>query len=253
MCLIPFNKTWAYDLELWQQVLAQHVNGDGLVDYAGIKAHPEPLDKFVESLKNFGPHTYPDKFRSDASRLAYWINTYNALVLYGIKNAYPVTSVTDILPDFGFFKSHTYFVDGKRYTLDNIEHDMIRAEFADPRIHAALNCGAMSCPRLFAEPFSPQRLETQLQASMEKMVRTPRHVRLDLGAKTLYLSSIFNWFKADFLNWLEDRKEVERPTLTRYIGLFQTDEMRLTLESIGDPSIVFLDYDWGLNTQAVTD
>ena len=78
-----------------------------------------------------------------------------------------ISSVTEIASVFGFFKIYQFTVGGRRFTLDQIEHEIIRKWFADPRIHAAINCAAVSCPRLLNKAFTPDELDDQLNAVCE--------------------------------------------------------------------------------------
>ena len=59
-------------------------------------------------------------------------------------------------------------------TLDQIENQVIRPRFHDPRVHAALNCGARSCPPLHGHAFTEANLERNLTSMMQRMVRNTR-------------------------------------------------------------------------------
>jgi len=248
LLLLMGGKSFAYDSTLWANVLSTFVQEDGMVDYKHLKLEPQQLDGFVAQLKTTGPTFKPALFPTRADRFAFWLNAYNALVLYGVKEAYPVTSVTEIEPNFGFFKKKAFQVDGQRLTLDQIEHEILRPVFQDPRIHAAINCAAKSCPKLNLIPFQASQLEHQLQSAMHNMIHSPKHVRLDLDQKTLYLSQIFSWFQSDFTNWLRQNQPNMSASLIEYIGLFVTEKQNKLLRG-NDLKIVFQEYDWSLNDQ----
>lgn len=232
----------------FDRVVQRFVDENGLVNYKQLKAESKDLDDFVAQLKKVGPTVTPQLFTTRADSFAFWLNAYNALVLYGVKEAYPISSVTDILPDFGFFKKQVFQVDGQRLTLDQIEHGILRPIFQDPRIHAAINCAARSCPKLNSTPFQASHLEDQLQSAMSNMIHSQKHVRLDLAQKTLYLSKIFSWFQTDFTGWLKQNQPNVPSTLIGYIGLFITKSQNEGLRD-KDLKIVFNEYDWSLNDQ----
>ncbi|MFT5369635.1 MAG: hypothetical protein ACI8V2_004613 [Candidatus Latescibacterota bacterium] len=235
---------------LWSTVLSAFVDRDGFVNYAGLKAQPQSLDAFVSQLATQGPRVTPEYFTTRSDSLSFWLNAYNALVVFGVKTAYPIASVRDILPNDGFFKQQTFVVDGQNWTLDQIEHTILRGQFKDPRIHAAINCGARSCPKLNLKPFTARTLGSQLEDAMRQLVRSPNHVRFDSHTKTLYLSQIFAWFKSDFTQGAVEVGPKTQGKLVDYIASFLTDENRKSLHSISDLQIVFQAYDWSLNDQA---
>ena len=125
----------------------------------------------------------------------------------GVAKAYPISSVTEIAPVFGFFKIYQFTLGGRRFTLDQIEHEIIRKRFADPRIHAAINCAAVSCPRLLNKAFTPDELDDQLNAVMRDMIRNPMHVQIDRETGVVNLSAIFNWFSSDFTSYVQARED----------------------------------------------
>lgn len=233
-----------------KQVLSDYVDGNGLVDYAGLKAHPQRLKAFVLALAQNGPTARPQNFVSRSDSLAFWINAYNALVLYGVTEAYPITSVTQIGPNFGFFKEIQFSVDGRNLTLDHIENSIIRPTFKDPRIHAAINCAAQSCPRLLQVPFVPGELESQLDKAMAQMIRSPMHVQFDFESKTLHLSQIFNWFQSDFVGLAGKATNTEESALVAYVVGYLPEADRRKIRAIENWKIAFNEYDWSLNELA---
>ncbi len=175
----------ALDVEPWERVLGSHVRNGG-VDYGALKADAarmQDLRAFTGALA-----TMPD-----SAGLADWLNAYNALVVAAIVDRYPIASVRDVP---GFFDRLTYRVAGRARTLDAIENEIIRVRFPDARVHAALVCGAASCPDLPARAFRAASLDATLSRLMDAVVASERHVRLENGR--LRVSEIFFWFEADF-------------------------------------------------------
>ena len=235
-----------FDYAPLNRTLGRVVDGQGRVDYEAVKTDAD-LQAFVDQLAQISPDTHPALFPSRADSLAFWINAYNACVLAGVAKAYPITSVTEIAPNFGFFKIYRFAVGGRRITLDQIEHEIIRPQFADPRIHAAINCAAVSCPRLFNKAFTPDKLDDQLNSVMRDMVRNPMHVQINRETMVVSLSAIFNWFADDFTSYVQANRTGE--TVLDYVSLFLPADDTLYLQNHPDLQIVFLDYDWSLNSR----
>ncbi|MDE2998607.1 MAG: DUF547 domain-containing protein [Gemmatimonadota bacterium] len=239
-----------FDFGALDRMLGRYVDSRGWVDYAGIKAEPTDLRTILMRLREASPESHPAMFPERDDRLAYWLNAYNALVIAGVVNAYPATSVRDIHPQPGFFKVF-HVVGGKSRSLDDIEHNIIRKEFGDPRIHAALNCGAASCPRLRPEVFLPDRLDEQLDAAVREFIRDPQHVRLDSSGGTLVLSKILDWFGSDFTDWYKRVYRVDNARITDYLSIHLAEEDRAYLRSRPQITIKYLQYDWTLNDRAL--
>ena len=160
----------ALDYTPFERVLAEVVDKEGRVDYRMLK-HNADLQAFVKQIATVNPEMHPQFFRSSSDSLAFWINAYNAFVLFGVAEVYPIKSVREIAPDFAFFKKRTFRVGNRHLTLDHIEHKIIRKQFQDPRTHAAINCAAVSCPRLQPVVFKPSILDAQLQVAIQDMVQ----------------------------------------------------------------------------------
>jgi len=141
-----------FDHHLFTNVLRQFVGEQGRVDYAQLKANPNTLNAYLAQLAEVSPESQPELFPTRADQLAYWINAYNAFVLKGVLDKYPITTVWQA--DVGlFFKRRRFVAGGKRYSLDDIEHRILRARFGESRIHFAINCASASCPVLPAAAF----------------------------------------------------------------------------------------------------
>jgi hypothetical protein len=237
-----------FDHSLLDSVLARYVDAQGLVDYGALKRDPRDLDRYCGMLAEVSPENAPARFPTGADSLAYWINAYNAFVLKGVVDAYPVDSVTKIRLFHGFFKRTKFVAGGRKLTLDDIEHGIIRKRFQEPRIHAAVNCGAVSCPRLQGEAFRAADLEAQLDRAVRAFLRSPQHVVIDVPGRVVRLSRIFDWYGDDFTSWYADRFGAPDPSVLDYIAQYRPPAEQAFLAS--DPKIRFLDYDWSLNDQA---
>ena len=133
-------------------------------------------------------------------------------------------------------------LDGKKTNLRNLENKIIRAKYEDPRIHAALNCASISCPRLPREPYTPDKLESQLQSSIEEFVIDENNVRVDSAKKAVYLSEIFDWFSKDFIEF-EKSQGIKRPSLVDYVNRYRPVDQKIDKSF----KIKFIKYDKGVN------
>jgi len=142
----------------WNDLLKTHVSSKGKVNYAGFKADQSRLDTYLAILSN----NPPQKDWSRDKKLAYWINLYNGYTIRLVISNYPIKSITE-LDDGKPWDRKWIKVGSKTYSLNNIENDIIRPQFKEPRIHFAVNCASYSCPRLRAEAYTAKRLDQQLQ------------------------------------------------------------------------------------------
>lgn len=192
-----------YDALLKRYVVAS-ADGVNRVDYARWHKSSEDrkaLDGYVANLAARKPSTMP---RGDA--LAYWGNLYNAVTLKVILDRYPVSSIRDIKSSGGWFDFKSYTgpwreervtVEGKKLSLDNIEHDVMRPTFKDPRVHYVVNCASFGCPNLMDRAWRAATLEADLEAAARAFINHSRGVEV-LPSGGLRVSSIYKWFIADF-------------------------------------------------------
>mgnify|MGYP002849127391 CR=1 FL=1 len=251
----------AFSHELLDRVLVTHVNEDGRVDYAALKAAPGDLDAYYLQLSRYSPDSHPDLFPSREARLAYWINAYNAAILKVVISHYPIAGVADVMPPAilffmpeksGFFLLQRVVFGGDATSLYSLENDLIRARFAEPRIHFALNCASIGCPRLPRRAFTAANLDAELDRETRRFLAEARNLRVDSTARRIYLSPLFDWYENDYLDWLAEQSGGGPVGLLDYIALYAPEGTRLA-DGEGPYQVEFLDYDWGLNDQAAAD
>ena len=176
---------------------------------------------------------------TEGPQLALFINAYNAATLMLIveHDSPALASIKDI-PSSKRWKDRRWRVAGATYSLDDLEHKVLRPEFGDPRVHTAINCASVGCPDLRAEAFVGTRLSAQLDHQAVRFVNDPRHVQVK--GKTLHVSSIFKWFAEDF--------RTDGGSVHGFILRYADEELRRQMEALGPrPKIKYLDYDWSLN------
>lgn len=246
--------------QAYATILDRYVNHDGLVDYQGLKHDRERLDSFVVTLGSLSPQVY-DQW-SKQRKIAFWINAYNALTLKAIVDHYPIrpsffrslvypeNSIRQIA---GVWDQLRFRVMGEMLTLDEIEHQILRKRFYEPRIHAALVCAAMGCPPLRREAFIGEGLDDQLEEQSRRFLSSPGGLRIDRTANQVYISSIFQWYGRDFVKGyggsanFEKFGEIEGAVLN-FISRHLSSSDREFLIG-GGYSVRHLDYDWSLNEQ----
>ena len=211
------------DHHTWDVLLKRHVSVDGVVNYQGFTKDLKILERYIESLaesaRTISTH-------SKQEQLAFWINAYNACTVKLICDHLPLKSIKDIKRPW---KQTVLKSEGKSWTLDEIEHKILR-NYEEPRIHFAINCASKSCPILSNGAYSAVTLEAQLNQAAERFFNDAS--KNQYTPERLYLSRIFLWFKGDF-GKTEDLIEL----INRYTGL---NIQRNT-------AISYLSYDWSLN------
>jgi len=177
--------------DIWNVLLKKNVTASGKVNYKGMKAELSNLTAYLTHLKN----TPPQADWSKNEKLSYWINLYNASTVYLIASNYPTTSIKKLNRGKPWEKKFVKSGD-KVYSLNQIENEIIRPQFKDPRIHAALNCAAVSCPKMLNEAFKASTLNNQLNMLCYAWIND--YNRNEVTPNTLKLSKIFEWYGADF-------------------------------------------------------
>ena len=206
----------------WDALLKKHVTANGLVDYKGFKEDREELDEYLKMLSAQNP----DESWSANQLLAYYINLYNAYTVDLILRNYPVESIKDI---HGAWTKAFVKVGDKNISLGGLENSILR-KMNEPRIHFAINCASISCPRLQAEAYTAEKIEEQLEKATRDFINSAEN---DISKDSAELSAIFDWYNADFT---EDGK-----TLIDYVNRYSDTKIESTA------SISFKDYNWDLN------
>jgi hypothetical protein len=232
----------AYDALLARYV-SSSADGVNRVDYAhwvGNSADRAALNTYVDDLAAQRPSTY-----SRDRAFAYWANLYNAVTLQVILENYPIRSIRDVRSEgtgldpralLGPWRTKRVTVEGRRLSLDDIEHAIMRPTFRDPRVHYAVNCASLGCPNLLPRAWRAETLNADLEAAARAYINDPRGVRVDANG-AVRVSSIYRWFREDFgttdANVLAHLRRYASPDLARQLG--------------GATRIAGHAYDWSLN------
>ena len=228
----------APDIPLWDAVLKKFVGDNGEVRYAALKQDPAALEKFVSQIGEVSPHSHPALFPSREAKLAYWINAYNALVMWTFTKDYPDKRdrLQSAWGKISFFYRLKLRAGGAMRSLDDIEKNTIRKEFGDPRIHFAIVCGTASCPWLARDAYTAANLDELLDRQTRSYMGQERNVKVDKSRKELTVSEIFKWMREDF-----GKSEAD---VVRYIAKYRADGPGF---ANGGWKLKYFPYDWTLN------
>ena len=212
----------------WNTVVSTFVKEDGSFDYAGLKADTVVLDRYLDQLQAHHPN---DEHWSPEAQMAYWINAYNAFTVKLVLEHYPITSIKTIKgPEGGPWKRKFITIEGAPYSLDDIEHLILRKS-NEPRIHFAINCASGSCPAVRPEAYTADALEGQLEEQTAAFINNENHNRIDDNGE-VELSKIFSWYQIDF-GGAEKVKSFSNQYTDKNIA--------------EDTTLRYQEYDWSLN------
>ena len=214
---------------IYNDLLQKHVTKDGIVDYKSFKADEAKLDTYISYLEK----TTPASSWSENKQKAFWINAYNAYTIKLILENYPLKSIMDIKQDGKTaWKISFANVGGKTYTLDHIEHEILRKNLFDPRIHVGVNCASVSCPKLGNVALTEENVHANLEELMKEFINDSS--RNKITNNKVQISSIFDWFKEDF---------TKNGSVIDYLNKYSNTEIN------PNAKISYLKYDWSLNNK----
>jgi hypothetical protein len=228
-----------FDHSIFDQVLKTYVNDQGRVDYNGIAGN-QPFKAYMESLKT----AQADSMSRD-EQLAFWINAYNAVTIDKVLKWKPKKSVREtfvpgVWTGTKFFTTREHTVAGRLLSPDDIEHDILRKQLKEPRIHFAIICASSGCPPLPRFAYTETNVQTKLEEETRKYINSVRGTKIDSANNQFYLSKLFDWFAGDF--------EYASGSVLDYIKPYLNESALAFLEQ--NPKIKWLHYDWALNAQA---
>lgn len=227
------------DHDVWDGLLRKYVDTNGMVDYTkwhASRGDRAALRQYIDQLSKVSPAAKASR----GGRLAFWINAYNAVTIEGILREYPTSSIrnhTAKVLGYNIWKDLQLYVGGRPYSLDAMEHEVLR-KMGEPRIHFAIVCASIGCPRLLNEAYRPARLEEQLQTNARDFFSRAQNFRYDSARQTVHLSSILQWFGKDFGS--------SQSAMLQKISAWVPQNARSAVAS-GRVRVAFNDYNWQLN------
>lgn len=224
------DTTNVHDHLIFNSLLNKYVTEEGKVNYKGFISDSLEFNKYLNLLAL----NHPDKTWSDDEIKAFWINAYNAYTIQLIIRNYPVKTIKDL--GGSIYKVNTPWdlkfihIGEETYDLNNIEHGILRADYEEPRIHFAVNCASVSCPRLRNEAYVSTKLDAQLDDQARKFINYD--AKNDITPEMANVSKIFSWFGGDF-----KKNGTVKDFINQYSDVQIPEEVKLT----------FQEYNWNLN------
>lgn len=254
--------------EEWAEVLKTYVTGGGKVKY-GLLNHrkgrvEEVLSRFSE-VQREEYNSWPEE-----DKLAMWINVYNIQMLRVILDNYPIdskwinrffywptSSIRHIKPVnvIGVKKWDRYklIVMDEEFTLSEIENDVLREEFDEPRVFFALTHATLSGPPLRDEPYYGDILYRQLDDQVKRFLATPKAFKIDREKREVHLSAMFDpkWYGQVFSGKYATDKRFKRHSRTmravlNFITRYLPEDKGVFLEE-HTVTVRYINYDWRLN------
>ena len=220
--------------QAWARVLARFVSEQGEVDFRALSRDRGDLDAFLAHVARISPRSAPQAFPDREAKLAYYINAYNALAMFNvIDSGFPQR--LNGWRKIWFFAFKRFPVGGERMSLYALENDVIRP-LGDERVHFALNCMVVSCPRLPRVAFTPEKLNRQLDDEARRFFAETRNLQVLPDLKLARVSSILEFYTGDFL--------AKSPSLIAYINRYAPVRIPENF------AIELIDYDWTVNDQS---
>lgn len=219
------NSAVNVDHSQWDKLLKKYVNSDGLVDYKGFKKDQANLDDYLKMLSE----KEPTNNWSVQELLAYYINLYNAATVKLIAENYPLKSIKDL---DGAWTKGRVAIGNKELSLGGIENGILR-KMNEPRIHFAINCASISCPKLLNEAYTASKINEQLDRATKEFINSNEN---DISPNSPKISSIFDWYAKDFnVNGKQD--------VIGYINKYSKTKINQGI------ALTYKNYDWNLNEQ----
>ena len=258
LALLPLSRlahaqTFDHSHAAWTALLKKHVlvlrgGQASQVRYAGMLADRAALKAYLDSLSAVSSAAFGGW--SKPQQMAFLINAYNANTVELILTKWPkLASIKDI----GTFlespwKPKWITLLGNKVSLDDIEHQMLRARgrYDDPRVHFAVNCASIGCPALREEAFDADRLEAQIDEQTLRFMSDRSRNRHDPAAGKLEVSKIFDWFGDDFKQGFKGitALPVFLAKFANVLADAPADREKIRAGGVG---VSFLEYDWKLN------
>lgn len=205
----------------------KHVKGSR-IQYAAIKKDPKELTALTDFIASADVSSY-----SDVALKAFYINSYNLLVIKTVVNNYPIETPLDVS---GFFDVIKQKVAGKKISLNNFEQKELLQKYKDPRLHFVLVCAAVSCPPIANFAYIPEKLEEQLETRTKAAINDGQFIKVDDFAGKVEISQIFDWYASDF-----------KPNVSVFIKKYKTSPLPDAIKA------TYYTYDWALNDAAISE
>lgn len=241
--------------KLFNQELAKYCK-NGLVDYAAWQKKRAPLDEYIDELTKVPAADYDKLPKEDQKAL--WLNVYNAYTIKLVLDNYPIKGKnqyyarSSIRQVPGFWEGNQIVICGKKVTLDEIEHNILRRDFRDPRTHFAV-CSASLGSGKIKEAFIGSTLDKQLDEAAVAFLSDAGNVKFDVDNKIAHLSKTFAWFPLDFSCAAGMSKKFPPPTDDEIVISYIVKKAPpavtkgVTADNAREFEVIYDEFDWALN------
>lgn len=213
--------------KVFDALLKTYVDSKGNIDYKGLRKNRALLDIYLDELKK----TVPRKNWSSNKAKAFWMNAYNAYTIKLILDSYPLKKITDIQrKGRNAWKIPFAEIGKKKYSLDFIEHKILRRWHDDPRIHVGINAASKSGPKFPNYAFTEKNVNSKLEMLMKDFINDSSKNKITVNK--VEVSKVFEWYQEDFTS---------SNTLVDYINKYSN------VKANDNAEVVYLEYDWHLN------
>jgi len=220
----------------WSTVLSQYVNTEGQINFIALAKQADALQAYISIIAEVSPSSRPDLFPSQDDVLAFHLNAYNALAMWGVIERGIPNDFDSFFKRLRFFKLRTVVIGKVHTSLYDYENDVIR-KLNEPRVHFALNCMVKDCPALPQQPFIAETVSQQLDDVTQAFFNKPKHLLVNHAEQTVYVSEILDFYTEDFVaSGIADE-------LLPYIQQYHNQSIP------DDYGVKFIDYDWTINQQ----
>lgn len=198
---------------------------EGKVDYVTIRKNQKELEQLTDYIAKLD---LSNKRVTAGFLKAFYINSYNLLVIKQVVDLYPIEGPLKVE---GFFNGIKHPVMGQMMTLDELEKGTLSKQFPDARLHFVLVCAAKGCPPLASFAYQPDDLEQQLKDRTSYVLNLSWFIRVSKAG--VELSEIFSWYQQDFVK--------QNQTVYDFVNEYRTKKLPQLKE------IRYYKYDWSLN------
>ena len=228
----PYNDAFP----AWQKVLATHVDEQGRIDFATLINQSDDLEKFIKAIEQVSPETHPELFPSSNEVIAYHVNAYNALAMWGVLERDIPKNFSTLLKRASFFKFRKVVIGGETTNLLDYETKVIRP-LGEARTHFALNCMVKDCPRLPQTAFNAATIDQELEVASREFFAKDKHILIKSDKQEVHLSGIMKFYTKDYV------ESGKKQDLIAYVNQFRDEKIP------EDYKVKFIKYDWTINQQ----
>ena len=243
--------TYAPFSDLLDKYLIEKVSGEGglvtAFDYRKALANPETKRLISEQNQRLKDFDIGDLNSRELS-LAFWTNAYNYFIIAHILENPLKGTLVGSVRDYGslfnpyrVFKQKNFDVGGRKYSLDEIEKDILLGDdfksrgWKEARMHFVVNCASVGCPPLRKQIYIPGNVDTMMSENTRMSLNTSMHLRLE--GDNLLITRLFDWYAGDFID--------EEGSVKAFIKKYADPEVGAKVDSA--KRIEFIEYDWSLN------